>query len=178
MSRLTVVTPTYEPDFGAFRDLHESVLRFTDDDVMHHAIVPDRDADLFSTIRSRRLTVSVTHDFLQRDYLSVYPFAQAVRRVPGLARLPAVQSVNLRRPWPPIRGWILQQVVKLAAAGALDADVVLAVDSDVCFVQHVTVDLFRSRGAVRLYRNVGAVHHDMPQHIGWHATARRLLGRF
>jgi hypothetical protein len=159
-----------------FRELHESVVRFTDDTVTHHAIVPARDAALFSTIRSSRLNVTTTDDFLPRRYLSTYALTQVVRRIPGLGGWPPIQSVNLRHPWPPVRGWILQQVVKLVAASALDADVVLAVDSDVSLITTVTPDLFWSDGTTRFYRQVDAVHEDMPDHVVWHDTARRLLG--
>ncbi len=171
-----MITPTYRPDYDLFRELHESVLQFTGDDVMHYAIVPARDAGLFSTIRSGRLTVATTSDFLPRRYLSTYAAARAVRRMPGLTGLPPVQAVNLRRPWPPIRGWILQQVVKLAAASTLDAEVVLAVDSDVSFIRPVTAGLFRRDGATRFYRRTDAVHDGMPDHLVWHDTARKLLG--
>ncbi len=176
MVRLTIITPSYRPDFDIFCQLHESVVRYAADDVKHYAIVPARDTGLFSTIRSSRLTVIANDEFLPRSYLSTYRLMQTVRGIPGLGGWPAVQAINLRRPWPPIRGWILQQAVKLAVASAIDADVVLAVDSDVSFVRAVTPDLFWRDGTVRLYRKAGAVHEGMSDHVAWHGTARRLLG--
>lgn len=176
MTRLTVVTPTYRPDLDLFRRLHESVLRFTAENVVHHAIVPAADLREFSAIRSSRLVVTTTEELLPAHYLSTYALTRAMRGVPALRRWPPIQSVNPRRPWPPIRGWILQQAVKLAAAESSDADVVLAVDSDVCFVRPVTPELFHRDGVTRLYRSADAIRPDMPDHIAWHGTARRLLG--
>jgi hypothetical protein len=174
--RLAVVTPTYRPDFALFRELHESVLEFTNEDVMHYAIVPDRDVSLFSRIRSDRLTIRPTTEFVPRRYLSTYAASQAIRSVTGFSWLPSVQAINLRRPWPPIRGWILQQVVKLVAAGSLDVDVVISVDSDVCFIRRVATELFSRDQVTHLYRLRKGVHNDMPDHATWHKTARRILG--
>jgi hypothetical protein len=176
MARLAIVTPTYAPDFDMFRELHESVLRFVGDNVTHQAIVPARDVPLFSTIRSSRLAITAVDDLLPRRYRTTYALARRVRSTPGLGGFPPIQAVNLRRPWPPIRGWILQQVVKLEAAGSIDADVVLAVDSDVSFIKALTPETFFRDGTTRLYRKSNAIHADMPEHLAWHATARRLLG--
>jgi hypothetical protein len=91
--------------------------------------------------------------------------------------VPGVNAwVNVRRPFPPVRGWIMQQIVKLAAAAEADADVVLLADSDVQFVRPFTPDTFIRDGAVRFYRKPGAVDAGMARHVGWHHTARTLLG--
>jgi hypothetical protein len=82
----------------------------------------------------------------------------------------------VRRPYPPLRGWILQQVVKLAAAAQLDADVVVLVDSDIEFIRPFGVDTFRRDGVVRFYREPGGVAADKPRHLIWQRVARQLLG--
>ena len=84
--------------------------------------------------------------------------------------------LNLRRPYPPVRGWVMQQLVKLHAAAELGADVVLLADSDVVFVRPVTADTFRKDGRVCYYRRDRAVDERMPRHLIWHDVARRLLG--
>jgi hypothetical protein len=85
-------------------------------------------------------------------------------------------TVNLRRPFPPVRGWILQQVLKLAAAAAAEDDVVLLVDSDVQFMRPFTVETFVRDGVVRFYRKPNAIDEQLPRHVIWHQTARALLG--
>jgi len=84
--------------------------------------------------------------------------------------------LNLRHPYPPIRGWVAQQLVKLRAAADLGADVLVLADSDVVFVRPVTLETFRSDGSVRFYRSENAVDARLPRHVIWHEVASRLLG--
>jgi hypothetical protein len=84
--------------------------------------------------------------------------------------------VNLRRPMPPLRGWIVQQLVKLAICEQVTERLVVLADSDLVFVRPVTADLLAPGGRVRLYRKEGGVHEGMPRHMRWHAVARKALG--
>lgn len=162
MTDLTVVTPSYAPDFELFRDLHASVLRHTAADVVHHVIVPAADRALFGEFAGARCQVHTVGEFLPAG----------LHRVPG-----ANVWINRRRPWPPVRGWIVQQLVKLAATARIDAGVLLTADSDVLFVREVTAATFRAPdGGVRLYRAPGAVDGSLPRHVLWHRVARELLG--
>lgn len=161
MSGLAVLTPSYAPDFELCRDLNRSVLEWTPPDVHHHVLVPRRDRELFAPLRGRRTELWTLDRLIPRRMLPV----------PG-----ANLWLNLRRPLVPIRGWVMQQLVKLCAAAELGADVVLLVDSDVVFVRPVTVDTFREHGRVRFYRSDDAVGERLPRHLIWHDVARRLLG--
>ena len=84
--------------------------------------------------------------------------------------------VNPRRPYPPIRGWVMQQIVKFGAAAELGVDLLVLADSDVVLVRPVTIDTFRNDGRVRFYRSEGAVDERLPRHLLWHEVARKLLG--
>src|SRR5262249_10336611 len=84
--------------------------------------------------------------------------------------------INLRRPWPPVRGWIMQQAVKLAAVSRLDAEVVLLADSDVVLVRPVRMDRVTIDGQQSLFREEKGVTADMDRHVRWHTVARELLG--
>src|SRR3954453_23287709 len=161
MPSFAVLTPSYAPDLDLCRELNRSVLEWTAPDVQHHVVVPRRDAPLFAQIEGARTRVWTTDQFVPR----------------GMLPLPKANAwLNLRRPYPPIRGWVMQQIVKLAAAAELGIDVLLLADSDVTFVRPVTVDTFRSDGRVRFYRPADAVHEEMSRHVVWHRVARRLLG--
>jgi hypothetical protein len=160
MSSLAVLTPSYSPDFELCRGLNRSVLEWTPADVRHHVIVPRRDLELFGSLRSARTEVWSVEQLLPR-------------RMTGVPKLNA--WLNLRRPYPPVRGWVMQQVVKLRAAAEIAADVLLLVDSDVVFVRPVTVDTFRTDGRIRFYRKDDAVDGGLPRHMIWHDVARRLL---
>lgn len=161
MTTLAVITPTYEPDFELFKDLHRSLREFTAPSVVHYAITPRRDIELFSSLRSDRLVVWPEEDLLPR-------------RLVALPRTNA--RINVHRPFPPVRGWVLQQLIKLAAAGRLEADAVLLVDSDVSFVGTLEPEQFVRNGITRLYREPAGVTRNLPRHIKWHEAARRLLG--
>ncbi len=161
LSRLAIITPSYAPDFELCADLHRSVLRHSPEPVRHHIIVPRRDLALFGRLAGPRLVLHDEAEFLPRS----------IRSLPGTK-----YRVNLRRPFPPLRGWILQQLIKLAAAARADADVVVLVDSDIEFVRPFTADTFRSDGAVRFYRKPDDVDDRLPRHVRWHRAARALLG--
>lgn len=154
-----------------FRRLHESVLMHTSRDVMHYVLVPGCDVRRFSAIRSERLTVLRQLDVLPSRYLST----TRLGRIPFLPRGFRIGALNLARPWPPIRGWILQQQVKLAAASALDVDVVLMIDSDVVVARSISEAAFRRGESVRHYRVPQGVHRGMTRHVVWREVATRLL---
>jgi hypothetical protein len=84
--------------------------------------------------------------------------------------------VNLRSPVPPLRGWIVQQLVKMALAEQLEEKVIVVADSDVVFLRPVTVSTFAPHGQVRFYRKEGGVSDEMARHVRWHAVTRELLG--
>ena len=118
--RMAVITKSFAPDFELCADLHRSVLDCSPDSVHHHIIVPRQDLKLFGRLAGSRTHIRCETDFLPRSFVPV-PFGNF--------------TINLGRPFPPVRGWILQQVVKLAAVAASEDDVVLVVDSDVEFVR-------------------------------------------
>lgn len=161
MKRLAVVTPSYGPDSELCRDLNRSVLRWTPEDVQHHIIVPRQDLPVFRMLANERTTI---HD--DREYLP-----------PTIRRLPLLNMwINTRRPWLPVRGWITQQLIKLAAAAALDAGAVLLMDSDMVLVAPTDLTSFQQDGRVALYRQPGAVHPGLPRHRQWLESSHALLG--
>lgn len=161
MNQLAVVTPTYGPDAPLFSDLHRSVLEFTDATTVHHVIVPAADRPLFSQFEGPRCRVVTEPELLPAHF----------RRAPKSG-----WWINLRRPWPPVRGWVLQQALKIAATGLLEADSVIIMDSDVVFVRQVEANRFMVGDERRLYRLDDGVHDGMTRHLLWHKVARRLLG--
>jgi hypothetical protein len=75
-----------------------------------------------------------------------------------------------------VRGWIQQQVVKLAAIAASECDVVLVVDSDVEFIRPFTAEMFVRNGTVRFFCKPNQIDKRLPRHMTWHRVARALLG--
>lgn len=160
MTRMSVITKSYAPDFELCADLQRSVLAYAPESVHHHIIVPRSDRRLFSSLAGPRTHIHCEADFLPSSFVAL-PIGNHV--------------VNLGRPLLPVRGWILQQIVKLAAVAASDDDVVLVVDSDVEFVRPFTADVFVRDGVVRLYRKPQVINERLPRHMVWQRLARALL---
>jgi len=156
MATMSVVTPSYRPDLELCRDLHASLRRFGPPGLGHSVVVPRKDRSLFAGIGA----VHTVDEFLPRSF----------RALPGNLWL------NLRRPVPVVRGWIAQQLIKLAAVAASTCDIVLLVDSDMVFVRPFTEAIFHRGNATRFYRLPNAIDETLPRHVLWHKVARRLLG--
>ena len=159
--RMAVITTSFATDFELCSDLNRSVLNYSPDSIHHYIIVPEADLNLFGRLAGSRTHIRCESDLLPRSFIRV-PFSKF--------------TVNLRRPFPPVRGWILQQVIKLAAVAASEHDVVLLVDSDIEFVRPFGLETFVRDGVVRFYGRVNEINETLPRHIVWHKVARALLG--
>jgi hypothetical protein len=163
MHDLAVLTPSFRGDARLFADLHDSVLANTAPSVVHHVVVPPSDAHLFRKRHAgARCTVWTHRDLLPRHCLSV-PYAAGL-------------TLNLRRPWPPVRGWVAQQIMKMAGTAAIDARAVLIADSDAVLLREPTLAEFTHNGQLWHFRRDRAVEAGMDRHLLWHAVARGLLG--
>jgi hypothetical protein len=123
--------------------------------------VPRSDLKLFGRLAGPRTHIHCETDFLPRTFVPV-PFINI--------------KVNLRCPLPPVRGWIQQQVIKLAAVAASKEEAVLIADSDVEFFRRFTAEIFIRDGNVRFFCNPNHVDERLPRHMIWHRVARELLG--
>jgi Family of unknown function (DUF6492) len=159
--QMVVVTPTHAPDLELFGDLHESVLRYFPADVRHMVVVNESDMALFRRFEGPRCLVIGVRDVLPRSVWAL-PFTKL--------------WMNLRRPVPPLRGWIIQQLVKLSVADQISERVIVMADSDLVFIRPVTVGTLAPGGRVRLYRLDDGVGESLPRHLRWHAVAHNLLG--
>ena len=154
-----MITPSFRLDRDRCALLVESVQRFVASDVIHYLVVDRRDVSLFRGLVSRRTKILVVEDLL--------PWW--IHRIPGV-----------RRFWwswrsPPVRNWILQQVVKIAVANAIDQDVLLYVDSDTFFVKAFDPRAMERDGIVPLYVENGQ-RGVVKRNDGWQNAAGRLLG--
>jgi len=137
MVRMAVITKSFAPDFDLCAALNRSVLDTSPGTVEHRILVPQSDLELFGRLEGQRTHICCEAVLLPRMFV----------------RLPFVTiTINLQRPLPPVRGWIQQQVVKLAAIGASQDDVVPIVDSDAEFVQPFSAETFVRNGIVRFFR--------------------------
>lgn len=170
---LAIITTSHRPDAETFFRLHASVVAHTEASTRHIVVVPEMDVSLFESIGSPRLEVVSERDVLPRRFIP----ATRLARIPHLPRGLRIAAVNATRPWLPVRGWILQQIVKLALVSALDADVAVVIDSDVLLIGRLDESMFRdTEGVTRLYRLPHGITADMTRHRAQRAKALRLLG--
>ncbi len=156
--RLEIITCSYRPDIERCRRLCESIDQFVPADIRHTVIVPPRDYREFAPLQNHRRTVLTTRDVLPATF----------RQLPGSDKL------WLDRTCWPIRGWVLQQVVKLSANRATDAELLLFADSDLQFLRDFDVRAFYRDGKLRLHRIPEAMNEG--RHRRWHSRAGELLG--
>lgn len=175
MTTLAILTPSYRPDLEGFRRLHQSVRLHTDGGVLHHVIVPDRDAHLFRAIGSDRLVVWTYREVLPPQLVPTGRLAAAMQKIPGWPRSINCAAINRHRPLRPVRGWVLQQIVKMCMVDLVDATIFLNIDSDVVLVRPITADHFLDGETVRLYAWEGAIRPGTGHHR-WVETAHELLG--
>src|SRR5262245_43474432 len=111
--RLAVITPTYGPDYEIFKDLHRSVMEHTPSDTIQYLIVPRADRTLFARFSGPRCVVLTYHDVFPRRIKETEWLGSVGHLLLG-QKTPRIVAVNRRQPYPPIRGWIIQQLAKLA----------------------------------------------------------------
>ena len=158
--RSALVTPTYYVDLEHCRWLVDTVSRYVPEDVPHYLIVDYADKGLFAPLASSRTKVLYKEDVL-RGRLRQVPFAR--RWWVGLGS-------------PPVRGWIVQQLIKLYLHEVLSEDFFVLVDSGVFFVKPYDPRHLVKDGKVQLFAEKGeyfAKHAMVPK---WHALGAELLG--
>jgi len=173
---IAILTPSYGPDFDAFAALHRSVLEFTDPSVLHYVVVPDADLPRFATLQSSRMVLLGERELLPSSFVSTAWFARAVARIPRVPRGARFIAVNMRHPFPPLRGWLLQQIVKLSMAIRAECDALVLLDSDCQLIRPIDESMFVSPRGVRFYRKPAGITAEMGRHATWHQNARRMIG--
>jgi hypothetical protein len=161
MTEIAIITPSYADDFELCEECSKSVLEYAPESAAHYIIVPRRDLSRFGRLRNSRTRVLSADELLPRRMVNL----------PGLNLW-----LNLRRPFPPVRGWVMQQIVKLMTAEILDADIMVSIDSDVALVRAIRADTFLKGAGIRFYCKEKAVDDRLPHHVIWHNVARSLLG--
>ncbi|MBJ3775782.1 DUF6492 family protein [Acuticoccus mangrovi] len=168
--RIELQTCSYAGDFGLCEMLCETIDRFAPADMRHVLIVPTADLAVFRPLERSGREVRSEDEYLPR-WLHRLPIPRGSwRRYLMLPR----RDIFLSFRSAPVRGWIVQQMIKIGATRASEADVVLHVDSDTAFVRPFTEESLVVDGKVRCYRNPGAGILDT--HALWHEAASRLLG--
>jgi hypothetical protein len=166
----SLVTISYRGDLELARDLCASVDQYLDDRVEHVLVVPRSDEQLFAPLRSARRRLVVVEDVLPADYRRI-PLPQRIRLGPFRRRLREMWWT----PRGPVRGWIIQQVVKLSSPSYVRSATVAFADSDVVLIAPLSLERLVDARGTRFYAVPGATR-DSEMHARWHVTAQHLLG--
>jgi hypothetical protein len=153
-----IITPSFAPDFERCRLLAESVLRHAAEHVEHYIVVDRRDQPLFSRLSSARPRIVLKEDILPW-WLHALPLSRR-------------WWISLRGM--PVRGWIVQQIVKLSAPEICGADTYLFLDSDAFLVRPYDPRRWIKDGRFPMFREVLA--EERSHNDEWHRVAARLLG--
>ena len=159
------VTVSYGPDRDRCRLLCRSLDALGPPTSGHLIIVDRADLAQFSELESGNRRIVATEDVLPNRVWRL-----EARRV-------GLRSNVFLHLGKPIRGWLVQQLVKLAACRDVAADIVVHADSDVALVRPFDAEsVVDAKGRVRLYRAPGLIDERLPEHVRWHRTAEELLG--
>lgn len=160
-----IITPSYAPDFERCRLLSWSIEEFLSPPITHYIVVPARDLRLFNQLKKANTEI-ITVESLLPWWIQRMPFNEKWWL--------SLKSVV-------IRGWLLQQIVKLAAPQYCEKDVFVFADSDVTFIRPFNLQQsLICDDKVRLF----SVHNQYdreffkkyPTHYPWLQIAGQLLG--
>jgi hypothetical protein len=167
--RHAMATPSYHGDFERCRLLCESVDRFVTGLSMHYLLVNAGDAEMFRSLEGPYRRV-MTDAQLLPPWLKAWrdPFS-------GGKRLVWTGAGAILRRVPPLRGWHVQQLLKMALPEVISEDVILYADSDVTFLKPYDLTSQDCDGKIRLFRQPKGVTPGMP-HVKWAEAAAISLG--
>lgn len=148
-----IVTPTYLPDLARCKILAES-LDICSPNVSHYIIVDHRDWVHFKHLEGPKRHLIESESLLG----------------PWIRRMPGRKSVWLSLKSLPVRGWIIQQILKLASIEAIAERTLVFCDSDTAFFRHF------DRASLLVNEKIGLLDVEpSADSIRWTKTARRLL---
>ena len=152
---MAMVTPSYGGDYERCEMLVES-LGHCAPNLQHYVVVDSHDLPRFRHLASARTIVVDTREVLD----------------PWLRKLPGRSGIWWSLRTPPVRGWIVQQLVKLGADRLCSEDVLVCCDSDTVFIRPFGYDSFVVDGKLGLLD----VDYCDDSVKTWTRSARCLLG--
>ncbi|MEE4119791.1 MAG: DUF6492 family protein [Paracoccaceae bacterium] len=165
-----LLTCTMAVDLELFALLADSVDRHVADEIRHLVVVPGAQMPLFRRFATHRREIVAQEDVLP---FRTFKAPGALRHLSFLAegfRRPIYLTSRLR----PVRGWMLQQAIKIEATRAAPEAAVIHCDSDMAFVRALTLDHVMPGGVPHFFAT--PVSTLSAGHQGWAEQAARLLG--
>ncbi|MFD3191566.1 DUF6492 family protein [Sedimentitalea sp. HM32M-2] len=167
---LGLLTCSMATDLPLFELLARSVDDHVDPRIMHHVVVPAADLPRFRAFANDRREIVAQEDVLP----------ERLRKLPAWLRHFSFLQAGLRRPIylrpdrSVVRGWMLQQFLKIEMSRRIEAAAVMHVDSDVAFFRRLAPEDAFAGDRVRFFRVEGKPIN--PMHDAWVAGSCRFLG--
>lgn len=147
-----IVTPSFAGDFERCRLLAESIERFVEGE--HYVLVDDIDIPQFRELERFGTRIVDSRDLISSNYKRL-PFSR----------------VWMSKRGRPVRGWMTQQLRKMAFAAQAPTEHFLFVDSDIVFVRSFAPNEFHRNGRSPLFMT----EWFNKESLGWANQSRRLL---
>lgn len=161
-----IVTASYAPDFERCRLLCETVDARVSGMAKHYLLVAGHDVRRFRELESANRVVIDERELLPSSMFALRDLTSGFRRY-----------VWLGRRIPPLRGWHVQQLRRMALARHVGEQTLVYVDSDVAFVRPFDLTEFWQGDRLRLFRRDHALDTmGEGEHREWSKNAARALG--
>lgn len=159
-----MVTASYAPDLERCRLLCESIDRHVTGMDKHYLLVSGRDVAQFKQLESANRVVIDERDILP-SWLHEMPDPSSLFR----------RQIWLSMKLPPLRGWHVQQLRRIAIAAKIPEATIAFCDSDVLFLKDFDLSQFWQADELRLYRDDHSLALERG-HLIWSANAGKTLG--
>ena len=157
------VTKSYTPDLERCELLCRSI-ELLARGTRHWIIVDSRDLAAFRSLENATTRIVTTEELLPR-------------RIRRLEVYGTGKNIWFGARMPPMRGWFVQQLVKLAIALVASEDALIHADSDVALIRPLREETITDAGgSVRLFGVPAIIDERLPNQVRWHRTSERLLG--
>jgi hypothetical protein len=162
---IAFVTKSYEPDRTRCELLCRSI-ELLAPAARHWIIVDRQDLRAFRALERANTRVVTTEELLPRRAWKL-----------DLHRFRIAKNVWVSWGTRPMRGWLVQQLAKLALMRLAPEDVFIHADSDTALIRRFDADaLTLGAEAVPIHRIPDAIDERLPTHIRWHRFAEEVLG--
>ena len=164
--RTAFITASYAGDFDRCRLLCETMDRYAQNWTHHHILVSSSDVGLFRSLAGAKRSIIDERDLLPRWIHEIGDPLSGFRRRMWLTPF-----------GPPLRGWHVQQLRRIAVGRVVEDDALVSVDSDVVFVRPYDIEIEWQDDRLRLYAVEGALAApEMTDQRAWSDQAGTVLG--
>lgn len=167
---VSLLTCSMAADLDIFALLAASVDRHLDSRIRHDVVVPSADIAAFRIFETPNRQIIAQEDVLPVKLLRLPQFLELLAPLKSLFRRPLYLTPKGQL----VRGWMVQQCLKIGMARQSTETAIMHVDSDVCFFRHLSPEDAFDGEHTRFFRAEGEI--DYPMHNPWLNSAADFLG--